>query len=183
MTKPHSVATSNLSASLFHEIRLTTCFISRPSFIVAVGLSVCEHFRHILVSPTCKLPTTDICQTYPYISIYGAFRFQFKNALNTKFIHGRRWMNIIKVSSDGGKTDRETEWTVRNTYGSATSCNKDRNKLQCCLSRGSALTGRLLTSLVFAMPYIENQRHFQLLSYIRLKKERKTADTWIEKLC
>ena len=75
--------------------------MSCPSFIVAVGLSVCEHFRYIQVSPTCKLPATDISQIYPYISIYGAFRFQFKNALNTKFIDGRRWMNIIQVSSVG----------------------------------------------------------------------------------
>ena len=68
-------------------------------------------------------------------------------------------------------SDKETPWTVRKTYRSAISSDNDQNKHQCWLSRGSALTGRLLTSLVFPMPYIENQRHFQLLSYIRLKQK------------
>jgi len=34
-----------------------------PFSIATFGLSVCEHFRHVLVSPTYKLKSTDIFHT------------------------------------------------------------------------------------------------------------------------
>ena len=62
----------------------------------------CGLFTHksvpVIFEPPC------ISRTYPYLSIYGFLRLLFKNALHPQFIHGRRWMNIIQVSSFGGKT-------------------------------------------------------------------------------
>jgi len=58
VTKPHNVATNNRPASWISWTPTETCLTSRLFSTVAVGRSVCEHFRHIQVSPTCKRKAT-----------------------------------------------------------------------------------------------------------------------------
>jgi hypothetical protein len=57
-------------------------FYIKPLFTVAAGRSVCEHFRHIQVSPTYKLQATNIYHTHLFLYIYGFFGGLFKNAVN-----------------------------------------------------------------------------------------------------
>jgi len=73
-------------------------FYIKTSFcIVAAGRSVYKHFGHIQVQPTYKVQTRYFF-THIYIFIHGFFGVLFNNALNFKFIHGRRHKNFIQVS-------------------------------------------------------------------------------------
>jgi hypothetical protein len=59
-------------------------FYIKPLCIVAVSCSVCEHFRHIQVSPTYKLQAIDFFHTYPYLANYGSLGGLLNNTLNKR---------------------------------------------------------------------------------------------------